>query len=238
MSLKIILSIVALLAVGGTVTTVVVRQRARVARPVVQSEPVAVATKVLAQAEVVKQPETTAEQKPDSKLETKVMANIKITVNGIALSAVQIAGLTQLYGQAVAAGNYWYDARSGLYGRVGEGSIGVMGAGMSFGTLARSASHGNTGVFVNGRELAQPEWTVLSQLVGTPVQAGAYWLDASGQAGVEGNPIPIVNLSVAGKASAGGDNFWSSRAGAGNANADNSQGYVSVPGVGPVGYGF
>ena len=36
----------------------------------------------------------------------------------------------------------------------------------------------------------------------------------------------------------GGDNFWSSMLGAGNSNADNTQGYVSVPGYGPVGYGF
>ncbi len=39
-------------------------------------------------------------------------------------------------------------------------------------------------------------------------------------------------------ASGTGDNFWTSRFSAGNSNADNSQGYVSGPGHGPVGYGF
>jgi ABC-type sugar transport system substrate-binding protein len=34
------------------------------------------------------------------------------------------------------------------------------------------------------------------------------------------------------------DNFWSTQHTAGNANAANSQGYVNVPGHGPVGYGF
>jgi hypothetical protein len=34
------------------------------------------------------------------------------------------------------------------------------------------------------------------------------------------------------------DNFWSSRFSSGNSNADNSQGYVHVPDVGAVGYGF
>ena len=34
------------------------------------------------------------------------------------------------------------------------------------------------------------------------------------------------------------DNYWSSRFGAGNSNADNSQGYVHIPGTGSVPYGF
>jgi len=36
----------------------------------------------------------------------------------------------------------------------------------------------------------------------------------------------------------GGDNTWSTRFSAGNYDNDNSRGYVSVPGYGPVGYGF
>ena len=35
-----------------------------------------------------------------------------------------------------------------------------------------------------------------------------------------------------------GDNFWSTCFSAGNSNAQNTQGYVSVPGHGPVGYGL
>ena len=34
------------------------------------------------------------------------------------------------------------------------------------------------------------------------------------------------------------DNFWSTSFSAGNYNADNTEGYVSVPGYGPVDYGM
>jgi hypothetical protein len=97
---------------------------------------------------------------------------------------------------------------------------------------------------VNGRELPAAEWLVWSQIVGAPIQRGRYWLDARGDAGYEGNPTPTVNLYAAaaqnrqGSGAGGGDNFWSSRFSAGNSNASNTQGYVSVPGYGPVGYGF
>src|SRR6185295_11198069 len=111
-------------------------------------------------------------------------------------------------------------------------------------TLKRNASLGNSGVFVNGRQLPESERIVWSQLLGYYILPGSYWLDGSGNAGYEGNPVPTTNLYLAaqqnayGGGSQGGDNFWSSRFGAGNSNADNSQGYVSVPGYGPVGYGF
>jgi len=57
-------------------------------------------------------------------------------------------------------------------------------------------------------------------------------------AGVEGGPALVNYRTLAARKSQGNDNFWSSRYGAGNSSADGSQGYVSVPGYGPVGYGF
>lgn len=42
-----------------------------------------------------------------------------------------------------------------------------------------------------------------------------------------------------GRGGGGGDNTWSGLVGAGNPNDDNSVGYVSIPGVGPIGsYGM
>jgi hypothetical protein len=116
--------------------------------------------------------------------------------------------------------------------------------GHNFGVLSRNASAGNTGVIVNGRELPQLEWAIWSYILGYYVQPGSYWMDATGNVGNEGYNIPVVNLFAAARKNSysgkggGGDNFWSSCFGAGNSNADNSQGYVSVPGYGPVGYGF
>lgn len=64
--------------------------------------------------------------------------------------------------------------------------------------------------------------------------------------GHEGYALPAGNLYVTaaalsgggGGGDGGGDNFWSSRFARGNSNADNSAGYVSVPGVGTVTYGM
>jgi hypothetical protein len=69
----------------------------------------------------------------------------------------------------------------------------------------------------------------------------ALWMDGMGNAGYEGSSVAVVNLFVAAQQNGvggGGDNFWSSRFGAGNFDRGNTRGYVSVPGYGPVGYGF
>ncbi len=168
----------------------------------------------------------------------------KVVINNSVLTKEQIRDLVTRYGVEPKAGNYWYDPVSGLFGVSGYPSYGFMYPGHNFGVLKRNASSGNTGVLINGRELPQAEWAVLSYVIGYYVQPGAYWMDARGNVGYEGNNSPVLNLFVvarqngySGKGS-GGDNFWSSRFSAGNSNADNSQGYVSVPGYGPVGYGF
>ena len=167
-----------------------------------------------------------------------------VAINGRALKPEDVDALEKRYRVRPRPGDYWYDPRSGLYGVKGYGAYGFMYPGHDFGKPAREVSGGDTGVLVNGRELPKMEWLVWSQMLGTIIQPGAYWLDANGNAGYEGIDVPTVNLFAAAKqnaytgASGTGDNFWSTRFGAGNSNADNSQGYVSVPGYGPVGYGF
>ena len=105
-------------------------------------------------------------------------------------------------------------------------------------------------MLVNGRELPYEEWQVWSQVLGAYMQQGEYWFDTYGNIGFKGVAHPVANLYLAAQQRAamygqsqqtfggGSDNFWSSRFSAGNYNAGNTQGYVSVPGVGPVGYGF
>lgn len=184
-------------------------------------------------------PQTT--RKPPSQPDTGAD---RVIINSIKLSQEMIAELERGYGIRPRPGNYWYDKRSGLYGVVGFPAFGFMRAGHDYGKLERNASNGNTGVFVNGRELPQSEWAVWSQLLGYMIQPGKYWLDHNGNAGYEGNPIPTENLYMAAQRNSyrgygrGGDNFWSTRFGAGNYDSGNQRGYVSVPGHGPIGYGF
>lgn len=167
-----------------------------------------------------------------------------VRINNTVLSQEQIRELVARYGIEPKPGNYWYDPVSGLFGVYGYASYGFMYPGHNFGKVSRNASAGNTGVLINGRELPQQEWAIWSYIIGNYILPGSYWFDSNGNVGYEGNNIPVLNMfviarqnSYSGKGS-GGDNFWSSRFGAGNSNADNSQGYVSVPGYGPVGYGF
>ena len=170
--------------------------------------------------------------------------NDKVIINDIQLSEDQIAELEQTYGIRPKPGTYWYDSKSGLYGVVGYASFGFMLHGHDFGELQRNASNGSTNVVVNGRELPANEWLVWSYVLGYYIQPGFYWFDHQGNAGYEGNPIPTVNLYLAAQQNgyqgqgSGGDNFWSTRFSAGNYDQGNTRGYVSVPGYGPVGYGF
>ena len=167
-----------------------------------------------------------------------------VVINEVTLSDSQIEALAKKYGVAPLPGNYWYDSISGLYGAAGYPAFGFMFPGHQFGTLKRTASNGNTQVIVNNRELPQSEWAVWSYMLGSWIEPGNYWLDSNGNAGYVGVATPLVNLYRAaiqnsyGGQGGSGDNFWSSRFSAGNSNTDNTQGYVSVPGHGPVGYGF
>ena len=176
-------------------------------------------------------------------------ANGRVIINGNELSSAQVGELAAIYGFTPLPGEYWYDSKSGLYGVMGFAAYGFMFAGHDFGDLDPNASNGDSPIFVNGRRLSHMEWLSWSQLLGYMIQPGRYWLDADGNAGYEGNFMPMVNLYLAAQQNGSGqhnsssngnngDNFWSSRFSAGNYDQGNQRGYVSVPGYGPVGYGF
>lgn len=178
------------------------------------------------------------------------MHHPQVIINGHQLSHSQLEDLQLIYGIEPQTGAYWYDQVSGMYGLIGEGISGFMYSEHQFGEMYANCSDGNTGVFLNGRELPHEEWLVWSQVLGAYIQPGAYWFDRFGNIGLEGDAHPVANLYLTAKqqtmaagqstSAFGGSqgNFWSSRFSAGNSNAGNTQGYVSVPGHGPVGYGF
>jgi hypothetical protein len=170
-----------------------------------------------------------------------------VVINGVALGQAQVDALAAQYGTTPLPGRYWYDHSSGLYGVVGYQAFGFMLPGHDFGTLDARASAGDSGVFVNGRQLPQAEWLVWSQLLEYMIAPGRYWLDAEGNAGYEGNPVATENLYLAAQRRAragaytndnGSSDTWSSRFSAGGYDSGGQRGYVSVPGYGPVGYGF
>ena len=169
-------------------------------------------------------------------------AGTGVHVNDHEISHAELAALQSTYGVTPTPGRYWYDGRSGMYGVVGQAGMGFMLPGHEFGPLDPACSGGQTGIFVNGRQLPNLEWMLWSRVLGAAIHPGSYWLDANGNAGIEGNPMPLVNFVQSAAAATGGmgggDNIWSSRFGAGNFDQGGARGYVSVPGHGPVGYGF
>ncbi len=112
--------------------------------------------------------------------------------NGLHLSEPQLRMLEQAYRTRIPDGRYWYDKLCGAWGLEGGPCCGIIQAGMGLGGPLRSdASGGNTGIFINGRQLQALEVLALQQI--TIVLPGRYWLDAFGNAGFEGGPA-LVNL--------------------------------------------
>jgi hypothetical protein len=115
-------------------------------------------------------------------------------------------------------GDYWYDPRTGASGRWGGPTLAFLPAGLELGgpvpAGASGGGQGNlTGVFVNGREAHPVDVAGLQGLVG-PVLPGRWWVDASGNYGLEGGP-PLGNLVALAqsrqRAGQGGGTAWSKR---------------------------
>jgi len=160
-------------------------------------------------------------------------ANPNIIVNGTRLNPQQIQMLRQLLGVPVNAsipsGNYWYDNISGLWGNRGGPSLGQILPGLKLGSpLSSDASNGDTGVFINGREIHRQEFAYLQSLFGT-VNRGRYWLNGWGVGDYEGGP-PQFDLRAAGKSSGGGYGGYTRRTPFGSVGGDSNCSYYLHPG--------
>ncbi len=174
-----------------------------------------------------------------------------VFINDRELSADQLAGFEATYGSAPPAGRFWYDPFSGAWGAYGRETAGFILPGHDLGAVAADASAGDTGVFINGREIPLVEAIGLQATLGT-VQEGRWWLDGrTANFGAEGSPVPIGNLLAvinaqmagaagatdasaggaegAGAATGEGDNFWYSATARGNSSGGCS--YVAVGGT-------
>ncbi len=157
-----------------------------------------------------------------------------VFINERQLTPQQVAELVQIYRFPPPRGHFWYDSRSGLYGIWGHETAGFIHAGHDFGPLPANASGGNTGVFINGRELNMIEAMYCQQLFGE-VHPGRAWLDGrTGNIGLEGNPMPIANLWIALQQAqrSSGTKQWGWRDGSGaTMSSDGNCTMMAVPGA-------
>jgi len=165
---------------------------------------------------------------PGPKVETGATAkSTAVQVNGEVAPPPLLAMLEQTYGVQVPPGAYWYDPVSGLWGNRGEPPSGQILPGLGFAPLSADASGGSGGVIINGRVLHafEVQWLVATFGSATP---GRYWLLANGNLGVEGHPMPIVNLyATAGAAGGGGgQRFHHSNATGTTISSSGGSGYI------------
>jgi len=127
-----------------------------------------------------------------------------VFVNGRQLSIQELQQHQAIYNAPVQPGRYWYDPTSGLYGYWGHEAIGYIRTGHGYGPAPANASNGNTGIFLNGRQINAAELVQWQALFRQAIQPGRYWLDGNtGNVGVEGNPQPTGNVRAAIQASRG-----------------------------------
>jgi hypothetical protein len=123
---------------------------------------------------------------------SKAPSQGSVIINGVRLSDEKVKALEKQYGVRILPGDYWYDKMCGAWGFRGGPSAGLILPFIDLGgPLQSNASNGNTGVFINGRELHALDVVALQQI--TPVYQGRYWVDAQGNIGLEGGPA-LANL--------------------------------------------
>lgn len=160
-----------------------------------------------------------------------------VVINGHRLSEAELARTEQSYRIRIPDADYWYDPVLGAWGAKGHPTSGFIAPGLELGgTLRADASAGNTGVFVNGRDLPPADLIALQGITG-PVAPGRYFITARGLAGYEGGP-PLWDLSaLAARSGGGGSNTWQSRITGASGFSDGHTGAVFLPNGGIVSTG-
>ena len=148
----------------------------------------------------------------------------QVQINGRVAAAEALTYLESSYRVQIPTGSYWYDPASGLWGNWGAPPSGQIVPGLELGKLPAHASGGATGVVINGRVLHQREVDWLVSVFGQ-ANPGRYWLDAYGNIGLEGQPLPLANLLAASRARQGGGFYHSDSTGA-TVSSSGGSGYI------------
>jgi hypothetical protein len=159
-----------------------------------------------------------------------------VIVNQVALDAATQQAIERAYSTPIKPGRYWYDPVSGVWGLEGGPGAGQIQPGLRLGgPLRADASRGNTGIFVNNRELHRLDLMALQRCT-MPIP-GRYWVLANGMGGYEGMP-PSFNLAqlCGGGSSGGGGGQCQSHSG-GSFACSNSRTGIGVIGTGGGGGG-
>lgn len=118
-------------------------------------------------------------------------------INGHPLTEEQKIAFQRISGTPPLSGNFWYDARSGMWGYWGHEVSGVLPPGLDLGPLPSDASNGSTLVYINGRQLNVAELILFERLLGGPIQPCRAWLDGrTGNFGLEGSSVPVGRLAA------------------------------------------
>jgi hypothetical protein len=142
-----------------------------------------------------------------------------VTVNGVPLPWYQLALLERLYPVRIGDGHFWYDRRSGFWGHWGGPTVGLILPGLPVGgPLPANASAGDTGIFVNGRELPRVDVEMLGLLF-TEIEPGRYWINPAGQVRREKGPVLFNMWTLIGEAGEGDSAPGSLRASAASGTA-------------------
>lgn len=113
----------------------------------------------------------------------------EVFVNGVKLRDEQVKFLEEKYRSSLPDGYYWYDRMCGAWGVIGGPILCMLEPNHDIGgPLQPGASLGNTGIFINGRELHYLETALLHRVVPIIIP-GRWWLDVYGNFGNEGGPM-------------------------------------------------
>ncbi|XP_066312136.1 uncharacterized protein [Miscanthus floridulus] len=117
----------------------------------------------------------------DLSLLNKSMDSVKVSINGHPISERALKKAEKKAGP-VDPGSYWYDYRAGFWGVMGRECIGIVPPFIrEFNyPMARNCAGGDTGVFVNGRELHQRDLDLLVGRGLPRISGKSYSIEMSG----------------------------------------------------------